>query len=70
MYPRFEMLIFRYKTRFFYEIFDVHRVLLGAEHKFAVIFCLRPRGYGQKWIIKNRPEFLTLYLSRLSRGTL
>ena len=37
------MLIFRYKTRFFYEIFDVPRVLLGAEHESAVIFCPRPR---------------------------
>ena len=55
MYPRFKMLIFRYKTRFFYEIFDVPRVLLGAEHESAVIFCPRPRGYGQKWITKNRP---------------
>ena len=50
MYPRFKMLIFRYKTRFFNEIFDIPRVLLGAEHESAVISCPRPRDYGQKWI--------------------
>src|ERR1700730_5868125 len=54
MYPKFQMLIFRYKTRFFYEIFDIPRIFLGTEHEFAVNFCPRPRGYGQKWITKNR----------------
>ena len=40
MYPRFKMLIFRYKTRFFNEIFDIPRVLLGAEHESRLFFVL------------------------------
>ena len=55
MYPKFKMLIFRYKTRF-YEIFDVPRVFLGAEHESALIFCPRPQEYGQKMIYKEVPH--------------
>src|SRR3569833_3470352 len=55
MYPRFKMLIFRYKTRFFNEIFDPPRVLLGAEHESAVIFCPRARECGQKKVTKRYP---------------
>ena len=55
MYPKFKMLIFHYKTRF-YEIFDVPRVFLGAEHESAFIFCPRPQEYGQKMIYKEVPH--------------
>jgi hypothetical protein len=62
MYPKFKMLIFRYKTRFFYEIFDIPRIFLGTEHEFAVIFCPRPRGYGQNGLQRTELSypFLTI----------
>ena len=55
MYPYFKLLIFGYKS-IFDEIFDPPRVFLGAEHESAVIFCPRPREYGQKMVYKEVPH--------------